>query len=78
MTRSEGRWAHGIPVYAAIQLSARVWWDGKRRSCAIEEALDNGLPERFTAELRDQKRDALYQHIYEKYTNTTHNVYAAG
>lgn len=45
---------------------------------AIEDALYAGLPERYTGELCDQKRDDLYQPIYERYADAEHNLYAAG
>ncbi len=44
----------------------------------IEELLYQGLPERFTPELCEQKRDDLYQHIYEQYADADHNIYATG
>ena len=44
----------------------------------IEDALYEGLPVRYTGELCDQKRDDLYQHVYERYVDAEHSIYAAG
>ncbi|MCD6344318.1 MAG: type I restriction endonuclease subunit R [Anaerolineae bacterium] len=44
----------------------------------IEDALYSGLPERYPPELYAQKRDDLYRHIYERYADAEHNIYAAG
>ncbi|MGC9468197.1 MAG: type I restriction enzyme endonuclease domain-containing protein, partial [Anaerolineae bacterium] len=42
----------------------------------IANMLYDRLPERYTAELCDRKRDDLYQHIYDSYQTATENVYA--
>ncbi|MFM7452681.1 MAG: hypothetical protein ACKO1V_01725 [Cyanobium sp.] len=43
---------------------------------AIEDALDQGLPAAYTAEMYRQKCDALFEHIYESYPDG-HRVLAA-
>ena len=44
----------------------------------IEDALYASLPERYPSELYDQKRNDLYRHIYERYADAEHSIYAAG
>ena len=44
----------------------------------IGDILYDRLPERYTAELCDQKRDDLYQHIYDSYADTGQSIYAMG
>ena len=36
------------------------------------------LPERYSPELYDQKRDDLYWYIYKHYADAEHNIYAVG
>jgi GTPase SAR1 family protein len=45
---------------------------------AIEDMLYDRLPERYTAELCDRKRDDLYRHFYDNYQSGTEHIYAAG
>ena len=41
---------------------------------AIADSLDQ-LPESYTEELYNQKREKVYQHIYESYADAQHNIY---
>jgi type I restriction enzyme, R subunit len=45
---------------------------------AIEDMLYDRLPERYTADLCDRKRDDLYRHFYDNYQSGTEHIYAAG
>ncbi len=56
-------------------------WRTKRTTRAavrveIEKMLDAGLPEKFTAELFEQKCGALFQHVLEKYPDEGTSVYS--
>ena len=44
---------------------------------AIEDLLYERLPERYTGELCDQKRDDIYRHVYTSYWGAGRSVYAA-
>jgi type I restriction enzyme R subunit len=44
---------------------------------AIEQVLDNELPDAYTRDLYEQKCDQLFQHIYDSYLDATHHIYAA-
>jgi len=55
-------------------------WRNKRTTRAavrveIEKMLDAGLPEKYTADLFEQKCGALFQHVLEKYPDKNQNVY---
>lgn len=57
-------------------------WRNKRTTRAavkveIEKMLDSGLPEKFTAELYEQKCGVLFQHVLEKYPDKGSSVYEA-
>ena len=41
----------------------------------IEKMLDAGLPEKYTAELFEQKCGVLFQHVLEKYPDKDASVY---
>jgi type I restriction enzyme R subunit len=41
----------------------------------IEKMLDNGLPEKYTSELFEQKCGVLFQHVLEKYPDQGKSVY---
>ena len=43
---------------------------------AIEDILYERLPERYTEELCDQKRDDIYHHVYANYWGAGRSVYA--
>lgn len=43
----------------------------------IEKMLDAGLPEKYTAELFEQKCGVLFQHVLEKYPEEGASVYEA-
>jgi len=43
----------------------------------IRDLLDEGLPECYTQELYDQKREAVYQHVYDSYYGAGSSIYAA-
>lgn len=45
---------------------------------SIEDVLDEGLPERFTAELFQQKVEAVYQHVFDSYYGGGRGIYATG
>lgn len=56
-------------------------WRGRtsarsRVQLAIEDALDDGLPDKYTNELFNEKAAKLFEHFYEKYPDRLHNVYA--
>jgi type I restriction enzyme, R subunit len=56
-------------------------WRNKRTTRAavrveIEKMLDAGLPEKYTAELFEQKSGALFQHVLEKYPEPGAGVYS--
>ena len=42
----------------------------------IEDVLDEGLPESFTAEMFQQKAEAVYQHVFDAYYGGNKGVYA--
>ena len=42
---------------------------------AIEEVLDQNLPESYTPERFEKKCDQVYQHIYESYADAQNNIY---
>ena len=44
---------------------------------AIEDVLDTGLPRIHTPELYQQKCSAIFEHVYESYTERDAGVYAA-
>ena len=55
-------------------------WRNKRTTRAavrveIEKMLDDGLPEKYTAELFEQKCGVLFQHVLEKYPDQGASVY---
>ena len=55
-------------------------WRGRtnarsRVQLAIEDSLDAGLPSKYSKELFDQKVVKLFDHFYEKYPDSLHNVY---
>mgnify|MGYP002655175659 CR=1 FL=1 len=55
-------------------------WRTKRTTRAavrveIEKMLDNGLPEKYTTELFEQKCGVLFQHVLEKYPESGESVY---
>jgi len=55
-------------------------WRNKRTTRAavrveIEKMLDSGLPEKYTAELFEQKCGVLFQHVLEKYPDEGRSVY---
>jgi type I restriction enzyme R subunit len=55
-------------------------WRNKRTSRAavrveIEKMLDAGLPEKYTADLFEQKCGVLFQHVLEKYPDRGRSVY---
>ena len=55
-------------------------WRTKRTTRAavrveIEKMLDTGLPEKYTADLFEQKCGALFQHVLEKYPDQNQSVY---
>jgi type I restriction enzyme R subunit len=43
---------------------------------AIETMLYDGLPERYSAEMCEQKRDDIYQHVYDNYYGAGQSIYA--
>ncbi len=43
---------------------------------AVEQSLDAGLPRIYSPELFDRACDAVYQHLYDAYSDADHNVYA--
>jgi type I restriction enzyme, R subunit len=43
----------------------------------IEDVLDAGLPRKYSPELYQQKCSALFEHVYENYTDKGANTYAA-
>ncbi len=43
---------------------------------AIEDTLDTGLPRAYTPEIYHQKCSALFEHVYESYTDQDESVYA--
>lgn len=45
---------------------------------SIEDVLDEGLPESFTAELFQQKVEAVYQHVFDSYYGEGRGIYATG
>ena len=45
---------------------------------SIEKMLDDGLPEKYTSELFEQKCGALFQHMLEKYPQRNASVYEGG
>lgn len=56
-------------------------WRNKRTTRAavrveIEKMLDAGLPEKYTAELFEQKCGVLFQHVLEKYPESGESLYA--
>ena len=56
-------------------------WRNKRTTRAavrveIEKMLDDGLPEKYTAELFEQKCGVLFQHVLEKYPDEGQSVYS--
>jgi type I restriction enzyme R subunit len=58
-------------------------WRNKRTTRAavrveIEKMLDAGLPEKYTAELFEQKCGVLFQHVLEKYPDEGASVYETG
>ncbi|MDB4265469.1 DUF3387 domain-containing protein, partial [bacterium] len=58
-------------------------WRKKRTTRAavrveIEKMLDGGLPEKYTAELFEQKCGVLFQHVLEKYPDEKISVYKDG
>ena len=42
----------------------------------IEDTLDTGLPRAYTPEVYKQKCSALFEHVYESYTDQSESVYA--
>ena len=55
-------------------------WRGRvnarsRVQLAIEDALDEGLPPKYSKELYNEKVVKLFDHFYEKYPDRLHNVY---
>ena len=42
----------------------------------IEDTLDIGLPRAYTPEIYHQKCSALFEHVYESYTDQSESVYA--
>ena len=42
---------------------------------AIEDALDEGLPRKYTPELYQQKCSAVFEHVYESYPERERSVY---
>jgi type I restriction-modification system DNA methylase subunit len=44
---------------------------------AIEDILYDHLPAPYTPELGNQKRDDIYQHIYDNYTGAGQSIYTA-
>ena len=42
----------------------------------IEDTLDLGLPRAYTPEVYKQKCSALFEHVYESYTDQSESVYA--
>jgi type I restriction enzyme, R subunit len=57
-------------------------WRTKRTTRAavrveIEKMLDSGLPEKYTADLFEQKCGVLFQHVLEKYPEIGESVYEA-
>ena len=60
-----------------------VRWRNKRTTRAavrveIEKVIDAGLPEKYTAELFEQKCGVLFQHVLEKYPDDGRSVYGEG
>ena len=43
---------------------------------AIEDTLDSGLPRAYTPELYQEKRAAVFEHVYESYPEIDEGVYA--
>lgn len=57
-------------------------WRKRQRSraavrLAIEDILYDHLPDPYTPELCNQKRDDIYQHIYDNYTGAGQSIYTA-
>ena len=44
---------------------------------SIEKMLDDGLPEKYTSELFEQKCGALFQHMLEKYPQRESTIYSS-
>ena len=44
---------------------------------AIEEVLDEGLPEVYNPEIFTRKCELLYQHVYDSYFGSGRSIYAA-
>ena len=42
----------------------------------IEDTLDTGLPRAYTPEIYHQKCSALFEHVYESYSDQSESVYA--
>ena len=42
---------------------------------AIETSLDAGLPDPYTAELYQEKCEAVYQHVYDSYYGGGQGIY---
>jgi len=45
---------------------------------AIEQMLDDGLPEKYTVDLFEEKCGTLFQHLLEKYPQPDVSVYSDG
>ena len=43
---------------------------------AVEKALDAGLPHAYSTDMYQRACDAVYQHFYDAYADSEHNVYA--
>jgi type I restriction enzyme R subunit len=43
---------------------------------AVEKALDAGLPSAYTTDVYQRACGAVYQHLYDAYTDADHSVYA--
>lgn len=43
---------------------------------AVQQALDEGLPRAYTPELYQHACDAVYEHVYDAYSDAEHNIYA--
>jgi type I restriction enzyme R subunit len=42
----------------------------------IEDTLDNGLPRAYTPELYNQKCSAVFEHVFESYSERNAGIYA--
>ena len=65
----------------AIQQRLVLNWRDKQQARAsmldsIKTTLDEGLPTGYTKELFDLKCDAVFQHVYESYTERSQHVYS--